>query len=183
MRMFGGALVLSAAMVLAGSAWSSARADAACVLNARANFRSCVSQCKSDFVAARLTCRNVQPACGEACLAGRQACLDNVEAILKTGQLPGGGTLANCSSGTDQCKAIFDAAKQACGAPCQPSDAQCTGCVDNAQVVAFECRDTCRESWRTNPIVVSMLQSCQSSFKACIQKCPPANAATTTTTP
>ncbi len=183
MRRFGDVLVLSAAMVLAGSGWSSARGDATCLLNAKATFRGCVSQCKSDFVAARLTCRNVQPACGEACLAGRQACLDNIEAILQTGQVPGGGTLTNCSGGTDQCTANFQTAKQACGAPCQPSDTACMECVDNAQVVNFECRDTCRTSWRTNPIVVSMLQSCQSSFKACIQKCPPANAATTTTTP
>ena len=33
------------------------------------------------------------------------------------------------------------------------------------------------------PTVIAMLQSCQSSFKACIQQCPPATATTTTTTP
>jgi len=55
--------------------------------------------------------------------------------------------------------------------------------VDNAQVNDFECRDTCRDSWRTNPTVIAMLQSCRSSFKACVQQCPPANATTTTTTP
>jgi hypothetical protein len=174
---------LGAATVLAAAPSSPAHADAVCVHNAKATFRSCVSQCKSDFVDQRLTCRNVQPACGEACLAGRQACLDNVNSILQTGQLPDSSTLANCSGGTDQCKATFQAARQACGAPCQPSDAACTGCVDNAQVTNFECRDTCRESWRTNPTVIAMLQSCQSSFKACIQKCPPANAPTTTTVP
>lgn len=182
MRGIGTVLVLSVAVLL-GAGVSNARANATCILNAKATFRSCVSQCKSDFVDARLTCRNVQPACGEACLAGRQACLDNVNNILQTGQVPGGGTLANCSGGTDQCKATFQAAKQTCGAPCQPLDAACTGCVDNAQVAAFECRDGCRESWRTNPTVIAMLQSCQSSFKACIQQCPPANATTTTTVP
>jgi hypothetical protein len=177
MKVLRGVLGLTAAMSLVASvAWG----DATCLQNAKANFQSCASQCKSDLIAARLTCRNVDPACGAACLAGRQACLDNVQAILQTGQLPGGGTLANCSGGTDQCKANFQAAKQACGAPCQPTDSVCTGCVDNAQVVDLECRDTCRDSWRTNPTVISMLQSCQNAFKACIQKCPPASTTTTT---
>ena len=176
-----GVLVLSAAMVLAGSGFSNARADATCFHDAKANFLSCVHQCKSDFIATRLTCRNVDPVCGAACLAGRQQCLDTAQAILQTGQLPDGSMLASCSGGTDQCKANLQTARRACGAPCQPTDTQCTGCFDNAQVVAFECRDTCRDSWRTNPTVMAMLQSCQSSFKACVQKCPPANATTTTT--
>ncbi len=181
MKALRGVLGIAVAMALAGSgvAW----ADATCFQNAKANFQSCLSQCKSEFVADRLTCRNVQPACGEACLAGRQACVDNVDQILETGQLPDGSTLANCAGGTDQCKANFQAAKQTCGAPCQPTDAQCTGCVDNALVVEFECRDTCRDSWRTNPTAIAMLQSCQRAFKACIAQCPPATATTTTAVP
>ncbi|HLY37970.1 MAG TPA: hypothetical protein VKU61_08040 [Candidatus Binatia bacterium] len=166
-------VAFAVAALLAGDA-SSARADAACFHDARANFASCVSQCRSDFVAAKLTCRNVDPACGAACLAGRAQCRDNVDEILQTGQVPGGGTLANCSGGTDQCKATLQAAKQACGAPCQASDTQCNECVDNAQVAAFECRDACRDSWRTNPTVIAMLASCQSAFRACIANCPPA---------
>ena len=39
----------------------------------------------SDFLDAKFTCRNVQPACGRACLAGRQACFDRVGEILDTG--------------------------------------------------------------------------------------------------
>ena len=172
---------MSAALVVvgAGVAW----ANPACFQDARANFQSCQSQCKSDLAAARLTCRNVDPACGEACLAGRQACLDNVQAILQTGQLPDGSPLANCSGGTDQCKTSFRTAKQACGAPCQLTDMQCADCVDNAQIADLQCRDACRDSWRTNPTVISMLQSCQGAFKACVQKCPPAGTTTSTTIP
>ena len=181
MRVRGSVLVLSAAMVLGGSGLSSADAAATCVQTAKGNFQACARQCKQDFVDARLLCRNIQPACGEACLGGRQVCVDNANTILQTGQLPDGSSLANCNGGTDQCKAAFQAAKQTCHAPCQPADTQCVECVDNAQVMDFECRDTCRDSWRTNPTVVAFLQTCQSSFKACIQKCPPANATTTTT--
>lgn len=180
MKIFGSAFLVGTAMVLVAGGWSNAQADATCFQNARGDFQSCMSQCRSDFVAARLTCRNVQPACGQACLAGRQQCLDAAQNILETGQLPDGSTLANCTGGTAQCKAAFATARQACGAPCKPTDAACTGCVDNAQIVAFECRDVCRESWRTNPTVAAMLQSCQTSFRACIKQCPPATATTTT---
>jgi len=174
-------LRMGAAMVVvgAGVAWASA----ACFQDARANFQSCLSQCKSDLVAARLTCRNVNTACGEACLAGRQACLDNVQTILQTGQLPDGSPLANCSGGTDECKATFKAARQACGVPCQPADTECADCVDNAQIADLQCRDACRDSWRSNPTVITMLQSCQGAFKACVRQCPPAAATTTTTVP
>jgi hypothetical protein len=106
--------------------------------------------------------------------------LDNVQTILQTGQLPDGSPLANCSGGTDECKASFRTAKQACGAPCQPADTQCAECVDNAQVVDLQCRDACRDSWRANPTVMTMLESCQGAFKACIRRCPPASTTTMT---
>jgi len=183
MKAFAGVLGLGTVMVLAGSVRSDAGTDAACVQSAKTNFAACARQCKQDFVDARLLCHNIQPVCGEACLAGRQVCLDTANTILQTGQLPGGGTLANCSGGTDQCKAALQAAKQACHAPCQSLDTVCLECVDAAQVADFQCRDACRDSWRTNPTIISMLQSCQASFKACIQKCPPAAATTTTTVP
>jgi hypothetical protein len=106
-----------------------------------------------------------------------------VQNILTSGQLPDGSSLPNCTGGTDQCKSALQTAKQACGAPCQSTDTACNECVDNAQVTAFQCRDGCRDSFRTDPTVVALLGSCQSSFKACIQKCPPANGTTTTTVP
>lgn len=148
---------------------------ASCIADARANFLSCRHACRSDFIDTRFACRNVQPACGEACLAGRQQCLDDADAILKTGQLPGGGTLASCTGGTDACKATLQAAKQTCGAPCQVGDAQCDACVDAAQTVAFQCRDTCRESWRTDTTVVAVVASCRTSFRGCVTACPRAS--------
>ncbi len=175
MRTFRTLFLLSAATLLAAPGPSIAGTSGTCVPDAKDNFRSCRAQCRSDFIDARLTCRNIQPACGTACLAGRDACLENVQNILRTGQLPDGSPLANCTGGTDQCKAAFQAAKQACGAPCPATNMACIECVDNAQVTAFECRDGCRDSWRTNATVIAMLASCQSSFRACIQQCPPAS--------
>ena len=173
MRNIGTRLVISGAVLC--SVMLAARVDAGvCVQNAKDNFLACKSQCKSDFVDAKLTCRNILPSCGEACLAGRQQCFDNVDAIKQTGQVPGGTTLDNCSGGTDACKAAFQAAKQACGVPCN-GDAPCMDCVDQAQVANFLCRDACRDSFRINPIVIAEQANCRNSFQACVHACPPAN--------
>jgi hypothetical protein len=184
MRRIGVLIVIGAAVLC--SATFATRVDAGvCKDNAVAAYLDCKGQCKSDFVDAKLTCRNVQPACGEACLAGRQQCFDNVEVILDTGQVPGGGTLDNCSGGTDACKAAFlDTAANTCGATCtqgaHPSctcngDQTCQDCVDQAQVTDFLCRDGCRDSFRTNAVVIAMKANCRSTFQACIHACPPAN--------
>jgi|SRR5215468_776672 len=163
-----------AILLVTGLANGAAFADAECRQAARDEFFACKADCKEEYRSAKLTCRNVDPACGLPCMAGRQACMDAVEAILSTGQLPGGGTLADCTAGTDGCKQALEDAKTGCGAPCAPGDTVCDGCVDGAQVTAFVCRDTCRESWRANPTVVSARQGCSDGFKACIAGCPPA---------
>ena len=162
-------IVVATALVAASPAL--AHADAACVLEARANMVSCVAQCRDDFRSTRFTCRGIDPTCGKACLAGRAECVDGVETILSTGQLPAGGTLANCATGTDGCRAALVAAKATCGAPCN-GDPTCDACVDAAQVTAFVCRDTCRENWRRDPTVQSLLQSCRSTFRSCAGACP-----------
>jgi len=145
-----------------------------CILQAISDFKDCKAQCKDDYRSAKFTCRGIDPACGKACLGARLDCLDGVEDILRTGQVPGGGTLDNCAGGTDKCRADLEAAKQACGAPCDknPDPATCDTCVDAAQVTAFVCRDTCRESWRHNTTVVALAQQCKDTFKACVALCP-----------
>jgi len=148
------------------------RADE-CGQGAHSEFRSCHSTCRDDFNSAKFACRGVDPTCGTACLAGRMACFDDVNTILETGQLPGGGTLDNCTDGTDGCMQRLAAAKTACGAPCK-GDSTCTDCVDSAQVTNFLCRDACRDSWRSNPTVVSMNQNCRDTFQTCVHACPPA---------
>jgi len=167
---------LAALVVLTGivALRGTAHADAACKQQAREEFLACKQDCKEDYRSARLTCRNIDPACGLPCMANRQVCRDAYEDVRATGQLPGGGTLDNCPSGTDGCRAALEDAKTACGAPCN-GDPGCDACVDDAQVTSFICRDTCRESWRANPTVLAMKDACKSDFQACIEPCPPAN--------
>ncbi len=40
-------------------------------------------------------------------------------------------------------------------------------CIDNAQVEAFQCRDTAREARRPD------IENCRALFRACAQACPP----------
>jgi hypothetical protein len=170
-------LALAAALAFGAVCAGRASADtASCLAQARSDVKDCRSQCQDDFKSARFTCRGVDPACGTACLAGRQACFDDVDGILATGQLPnGGGPLAqDCTTGTDGCKAGLQTAKTACGAPCAPTDTVCDGCVDQAQVTAFVCRDTCREDWRKSATVQALAASCRTSFRSCVKSCPPA---------
>jgi hypothetical protein len=192
--------------------WGSAamvRAGAACKQNARDTYVACKSQCRSDFLDAKFTCRNVQPACGEACLAGRQQCFDTVDLILSTGVVTGhcsttttqachvsddcptnetcsaDSTLDQCANGTDACQTAFiTTATTSCGATCSQGEhpvcgcagnTACAECIDQAQITRFICRDTCRDSFRVNSTVQTLKASCRSTFKACVQACPPAN--------
>jgi hypothetical protein len=168
------ALLSVAALIASGCAFVGvAFADASCKQQVTGDYRACKEQCKDDYRSDRLTCRNVDPTCGNPCLDARQACRYGYEDILSTGQLPSGGMLANCATGTDGCRAQLVAAKTACGAPCNGNTA-CDDCVDAAQVASFVCRDTCHESWRANAEAEQIKGGCRTAFQDCITACPPA---------
>jgi len=164
-----------------------------CKMDAQNAFQDCKDACREQFVAAKLTCKNVDPECGSACLSGRHACRAAVDNILSTGQLPPPpsptppATLTDCSGGTNACDAALLLGRQGCwlqycaqNQTCNScGDANitdhnaCYECVDPFQVIAFSCRDTCRDSFRQNSIVKQDKALCQTSFKSCIAQCPP----------
>lgn len=148
------ARILAAAAVLAGTA-STVAATNQCVVSARAEYLACKTDCRDDFVQARFTCRGVEPACGRACLAGRQVCLDNARAPLEA-----------C---VGQCRGDLQTAKMSCPPPGDPAR---DACIDAAQLVAFVCRDGCREAWRSDPATEAALQNCRETFRACVAACP-----------
>lgn len=174
-------LLVSGGVFMAGQV--SAGMNMSCLKDARANRQVCMQQCTDDFQAATFLCRNIDPACGAACRAGHDVCIDNINAILQTGQLPDGTTLANCSGGTNQCDSDFQTAHQACiDAACQQGSGQCStchgdttcqDCVDSAQIAHFVCSDACRDSWRANQIVKDDRKTCAKSVSACVKACPP----------
>ena len=95
------------------------------------------------------------------------------------------GTLATCLGGTDACEADFlTTAQNQCGATCTQGehpacschgDPSCLGCVDQAQIARFLCRDGCQDSFRANTTVDALKANCRTTFKSCVQACPPAN--------
>ena len=161
--------------LLLGARVATATVDPACILQARDDFRSCKDECKQSFRDDRFRCRNVDPACGNACLAGRERCLDPYLQVLtdclddcKTGLQQGRQTCAgscNCTLGSGCTSNCCDAkAEGSCYADC----------LDPYQVQAFQCRDQCREDFHSNAELQQNIKNCRASFRACVQACPQA---------
>jgi hypothetical protein len=150
------------AAVCVGGIATVARADSACLVQSKATFQACRQQCTDNYKDDKFRCRNVEPGCGNACLAGREVCLEPINDTLDT-----------CLDG---CKATLQQTKQdQCHVPpaCAPGDTVCDGCVDDAQVQAFICRDNCREDFRANH--TDDVKQCHAIFRACVHACPPAS--------
>lgn len=158
MRSFGFRFLLAVACI--GGAVATAQADPACLAQSKETFKACRQQCSDDYTDDKFRCRNVEPSCGNACLAGREVCLEPINAILDT-----------CLDG---CKGTLQTTKQNdCNVPppCAPGDTACNDCVDAAQIDAFVCRDSCREDFRANH--TDDVKQCRAIFRACVHACPP----------
>ncbi|MCX8071145.1 MAG: hypothetical protein N3C12_01655 [Candidatus Binatia bacterium] len=136
-----------------------------CVADAAHERNLCRDLCRENFQAAKDLCRNINHGCADACRAMRQTCLE--------GSPDNPGPLATLRSCIDTCNAALDAEKNRCRTEqCpegSPDRETCLdACIDAAQVVAFHCRDGCRERARPG------IKLCRDSFRACIRACPPA---------
>jgi hypothetical protein len=118
-----------------------------CRSEAKADYKLCKGDCREDFQIAKDACRNRDHDCVEECRTDRQACKAPILATLDA-------ALAACK-----------AAKQTAVALCNGDDA----CIDQAQAVAFVCRDDAHEAARPG------LKACREGFKACVQLCPAAS--------
>src|SRR5947207_2386790 len=123
--------------------------DPACILQAKSDYVACKTDCRDNLRDDKFRCRNVDPACGNACLAGRERCLEPYLAVLTD-------CIDGCHATLQQGKA--DCAQQ-CGCTLGPNcqsnccDDQNTcynDCLDPKQVAAFVCRDNCRESFHSD---------------------------------
>jgi hypothetical protein len=143
-------LASAAALTLLAGA---ARADGnPCIDDAVQQFLECRGQCKEDFQIAKDACLGRDHDCMEVCRAKREDCRQQ--------------------TGIDEdlaaCNAQLYAAKQNCRQdPANPTGSDnLDHCIDQAQVVAFQCRDAARERWRPE------LQVCRAEFRACAKACP-----------
>ena len=158
MRNFGFRFLLAVTCV--GGAVATAQADPACLAQSKETFKACRQQCGDDYKDDKFRCRNVDPGCGNACLAGREVCLEPIRAILD-------GCVDGCK------ETLRDYKNTICPAQCasDPDPVSCLdNCIDGAQVQAFICRDNCREDFRANH--TDDVKQCRAIFRACVHACP-----------
>jgi len=129
-----------------------------CVVDAQAEAKICAEVCKDTFQADKDSCRNIDHDCADAARADRESCVGGVLTAL-----------AQCVQ--TEC-AGFRADIETCRQTFPVGDPKRDACVDNAQLLNFQCRDQCRESVQ----LFSSLKTCRTDFRAALKACPaPAN--------
>jgi hypothetical protein len=125
-----------------------------CIQDGKNGLRDCKAGCKDTFLTTKDICNNRDPNCMTVCRADRAGC--------------------RADTGIDEdfakCLADLVAAKGVCRDPNNGlSGTALDHCIDQAQIVAFQCRDAAREKWR------SALLICRKKFRVCARACPPAD--------
>ena len=148
MRVLG--LASAAALTLIAGA-AGAGTGNPCIDDARQQFVECRSQCREDFQVAKDGCLNRDHDCMEVCRAKRDDCRQE----------------SGIDAAIARCNAQLYDAKQNCRANNPPDSSALDHCIDQAQVVAFQCRDDAREA------AAPALRECRAEFRACARACPP----------
>jgi hypothetical protein len=130
-----------------------ARAGDPCLDEATQEGRECKAGCKEAYQLDRDDCLGKDHVCVEVCRAERAECREatGLEAVIR------------------QCNLTLRAARQTCRDQNAEGTPERDQCIDQAQVVAFQCRDAAREAVRQDLI------ACRRQFRTCARECPPAN--------
>jgi len=145
--------VLLIATCFNGAARADSSSTQQCKDDGKQEFQACRAACQEALQVSKDMCRNVSHDCAEGCRASREGCEAGPQAAL------------------DDCKQNCETQFEADKAPCkdlEKGSAERDACIDAAQVKAFQCRDTCRES-----VDHVALQQCYKQFRSCIRACPP----------
>jgi hypothetical protein len=154
-------VVLLAGPVLLASVAIAGELDP-CRSEARGEFRTCKRSCRDTFREAKDTCSRRDPVCVDDCRTLRRTC----QAPFEPGR----------EAAIAVCDAALRAAKHVCRAQFDDGAAALDACIDQAQGVAFSCRDDAREA------VAPDLRQCRIAFRQCVRdECPVENAADRTT--
>ena len=141
-----GVLLTLAAALGAPAVWANP-----CTQDAHGEFKDCKAGCIEDFQAAKDACLNRDHQCVEVCRAKREVCRE--------------------ATGIDQafaaCEATLESAKQHCRDMFPAGSEDRDHCIDQAQIVAFQCRDAAREQFGP------ALRQCRRNFRACAFACGP----------
>ncbi len=145
-------VVALAALVVAAQAQAAGdKAVGICIKEARSDAKSCGALAREGQQAATDLCLKRDHQCVEVCRADRASCVDDTGIE---------GSLCDCASALED-------AREVCRGLYLPGTPERNTCIDQAQVVAFECRDTVKEVARP------ALRICRSTFKACAKACGP----------
>jgi hypothetical protein len=129
-----------------------------CVQDAKDARNDCVTACKDSFMLTKDTCRNVNHDCADLCREDYDTCIENDPTLM---------ALATCKA---DCQSTVEAAKVACREKYLERNPARDACIDLAQIIAFACRDNCREDYNSGLAV----KACRADFRDCIKLCPPA---------
>jgi hypothetical protein len=142
-------LAVGTALLLSAPA---AHAADPCLADAKQTYSEAKAQCREDYQTAKDACLNRDHECVEGCRAGRAECVDatDLEEDLRA------------------CRNDLRDAKAACRAAHPEGSAELDQCIDQAQVVAFQCRKRARKAAKP------ALDACRLGFRSCARACPPA---------
>ena len=149
--LFSLAIIFFGALVLTSPAVARMACDSGCLAPAKTAFQGCMEDCKEAFQDAKDSCRNIDPECADTCRESYETCIFDPLAALAECKL----TKCNppLATAVTNCRALYSKGENR------------DKCIDQAQVVAFQCRDECREA--ANPA----LKICRDTFKACMIDC------------
>lgn len=120
---------------------------AACKAAAKDAYKGCKADSREDFQLEKDICRGLDHNCVEACRATRDLCNDTPQAAL--------------DAAIAVCNAARDAGVQTCR-DTYPAGPDRDTCIDQVQVIAFQCRDQAREDARPG------FEACREAFHACV---------------
>jgi hypothetical protein len=139
----GGSMILAAAPAFAGPVGE-------CVSAAKGEYKTCTDDTKEALQVAKDACRGKDHDCVEQCRGERMLCR------AETG----------FDGAMDACQATLDTARANCKIAYPTPGPDRDTCVDQAQVEAFQCRDTARETHGP------ALKACRAAFQDCVKACP-----------
>ncbi len=125
-----------------------------CKAEAKEILRTCKTVCKEEFRMDKDECLARDHECAEACRAGRDACLAAI--------------LLDLEACIGPCNEAKRADKEVCRSLYERDTVERDRCIDAAQLVAFQCRDECRENVEVGP----RTRLCRDVNKACLKACP-----------
>ncbi|MBP1735370.1 MAG: hypothetical protein H6Q53_1657 [Deltaproteobacteria bacterium] len=145
------ALIFSGILIMSSSASARLACDPDCLADAKDTLKGCIATCKEEFQTAKDGCRNIDHDCAEGCRKDYEGCIFDPLAEL-----------AECKL---KCNEDFAPEAARCREKYPKGDPERDKCIDFYQVIAFQCKDTCREA--ANPL----LKACSDTFKACMITC------------